>query len=699
MAFTKLGRLALAAAVLGAVVLPGGSPAHAADTGVIAGQLTTSAGTGAANATVHVYREDNGIIDTVGWTTTDEQGNYQIGGLRAAPYAVGFEPQGGPTQFYRQKLELWDADWVNVADGATTTVNDQLLPTGAITGQIRTATGDPASYLLISAYEVNEGNWAYGSTDEEGRYRITATPGTYQVSFQPIPDSYQSQFIPGQIEEEAGQLFQVTAGGEVVANDTVLPVGSLSGRLTSQGGAAVAGADVGVMTAGWGNGGYTTTDTNGNFSFPALFAGSYRVSFSQGDRTQYYQGKLTFEEATPVTVAGGQETRITESWLATGAVRVTAVDAVSGAPVADFCVESFCSNGTGKATVTGLPQGNHTLWVYPEDKLHFGEDLAVEVVGGQTVDVTVRLRVGAAITTRITDRATGNGVANVCLDTFLPKQVRQPDGRGDCSDSTGQITVGPLEPGQYRLFAVPRGDSVYGRQWVGATGGTGDERQAAAVPTWAGRTSTAPVVKLDRAGTVTGLVTDAGTGAPLPEVGVDIESPGTDHGASVVTGADGRYRLTGVGPYQWPLVFMHKGYTQYSGGTADRYAATKVAVPAGGTATYNLALQPGVKISGSFTNQDGARVEYGRIVAHNVTTGDVVGLGYVDYGQINLTALGGQSVYFTYDVSFGNDEYIDGQYPLPPSTRSRPGGPTLATPGIAVPTTGPFTVNIVIRTN
>ncbi|MEH1012731.1 carboxypeptidase-like regulatory domain-containing protein [Micromonospora sp. CPCC 206060] len=699
-----LRRVAMAAALLTtAAVLPG-LPAYAAGTGTIAGTVTTSSGTAAPDVSVQVYLEDNdGNIGWAGWSTTDAQGRYTVGSLSPGSYLVAFDPQDGPEQFYQQKSELWDADRLTVSDGATTTANDQLMATGVITGQIRNAAGDPVTDLLVSAREVEQSHQAWGVTDAEGRYRIAAFPGTYTVSFEPIADSYQTQYVPGQLDEWSAHHFTVAAGGEIVANDSVLPIGSLSGRFTTETGAAASGVGTTVSTLNWGVGAHATTDVNGEFSVPAILAGSYRVTFEQGERRQYYQGKLEFHEATTVNVVGGQQTRITDSWLPTGSVRVTAVDAVSGSVIPSFCVEDVCSNGTGHATVTGLPQGTHYLHVSADDQIHFNtgyEGVPAEVKGGTTVDLTVRLRPGAAITTTVTDRITGAGVADVCLNAFLPKQVRLADGYGYCSDSTGRITIGPLEPGMYRLFADPQSD-IYGRQWVGATGGTGDERQAALVATQAGRIATGPSVKLDKAGTIVGQVTDATTGQPIlnASIGLFTAHPGSGR-RDQLTDAQGNYQMSRLGPYEWPLIFGRQGYApHWSGGTGSRYAATTVKVTAGGTAIHNTALTKGTQVTGTVTSQSGTNADGNFVIAHNADTGDVTGGDWIDNGVFNMSVVPGQSAYFTYNARFGEGQYYQGQYPLPPTTRGRPGGPALATPGIAVPAVGSLTVDIVVNTN
>ncbi|MBO4205125.1 carboxypeptidase regulatory-like domain-containing protein [Micromonospora echinofusca] len=697
MTFPILRRVALAAALITAAAVLPGLPAYAAGTGAIAGTVTTSTGAAAPDVAVQVYLYDNGDTEAVGWATTDGQGRYRVSGLTTGLYLVGFQPPEGPQQFHPQTFDFAAAEHRSVSDGATTTVDELLSPTGVISGVIRNAAGTPVAGVPVTVEGAGTVLVTQTTTDADGRYRVVTAPDLYIVSFEPVTGTQQRQFVPGSLTYEAAGVFDLRAGGQLTADDTVLPTGTLAGRLTTASGGASVGAAVTATPVDGHDFVTVLTDANGEFSLP-LFATGYVVSFYRDRLTQYYPGTTNHADATEVRVVAGQTIRITDSWLGTGAVRITGVDAVSGAPVADFCVESACSNGTGKVTVTGLPAGTQRLNADPADVLHFDTDLDVQVRADQTVDVTARFAPGAAISTRVVDRATGNPVSGVCLLPMRPKRVDMPDGVGECSDSAGRITVGPLRQDTYRLFAFPRNKPGYGQQWVGPTGGTGDERLAAAVPAVAGRVTAAPEVRLDPAGVIAGRVTDT-AGQPLAGLGVGIlpNTPGVHNQAE--TGVDGRYRLTGVGPYAWPVTIEGSGHSHWSGGTGDRYAASTVTVTAGATVTYDTTFRGAVTITGTIRNQSGVAAGNGRILAHNVTTGDVIGWGTVGDGRYSVPAIAGQSVYLTWSAEFGG-VMRSGQYPEPASVRStRPGGPTLATAGFPVPSTGPLTIDITVRTS
>ncbi|MFF5054528.1 carboxypeptidase regulatory-like domain-containing protein [Micromonospora sp. NPDC000663] len=680
-------RALLAGGVVAALVLPGATPAQAADTGAVSGRLTTNAGTAAAEVLVQVYPADG--YESVGQTNTDADGNYTVSGLPAGSYTVGYFPWTQPEQYHHRKAMMWDADPVTVAAGGTTTVDEQLFGTGTLSGRIVDNAGQPVRDLLINAHEVDTYNWAGGLTDEDGRFTISALPGRYRVNFNPIEGSYQTQYVPGSLDEERATIFQVAADSAVEVNETVLPVGGLSGRFTTATGAPLTNASVDITTANMYGGTWTETDANGEFDVQVL-QGSYKVGVISGERQQYYRGKLTAEEATVVQVGGGRQTTIADSLLGTGSVAITAVDSVTGAPVANFCVDSACSSG-GTVTVTGLPQGRHDLFLYAPDKLHFPRDVTgVRVTANGTTSLTVKMRPGAVITSTIVDKQTGAPVRDVCLDAYLPKQASLRDGYGECSDGNGRIQVGPLVGGTYKLFALPQ-EGAYGRQWVGAEGGTGDERQAVDVVATVGQVTAGPTVRLDPAGTVTGTVTDS-TGKPLSSIDISVLTGHPGIGVQdASTDKRGVYTIDRLGPYAWPLVFTGQPWaSEWSGDATSRFTATPVTVTAGAAATQDAQLDQGVTLTGTFRTPDGTPYVGGYAIARSVDTGDIAGSGSINDGQFEIRLKGPQRVFFTYNAYLSEAQQVDGRYLV-----TQPDG-TRKLERFTVPASGSMSVDLVV---
>ncbi|SCL73363.1 MSCRAMM family protein [Micromonospora peucetia] len=225
---------------------------------------------------------------------------------------------------------------------------------------------------------------------------------------------------------------------------------------------------------------------------------------------------------------------------------------------------------------------------------------------------------------------------------------------GGCTDEQGRIEVTGVEPGRYRLFAQPYETERYGRQWVGGHGGTGQRHRAWVVLVGAGATSTAPRIRLDPPGRISGRVTDAVTGLPVAGAHVAVV-PFVPHPKytpdTPISDDTGRYTVTGLGPYDWALRFSGPRIAaQWSGGVGGALLARTVRVRPGGTATLDQALRPPTTVRGSIRVDEPAA--YGTVVAFDAVTAEVTGA--VDVGtSYDLPMLPGQLVRLRCDCSFG----------------------------------------------
>jgi hypothetical protein len=289
----------------------------------------------------------------------------------------------------------------------------------------------------------------------------------------------------------------------------------------------------------------------------------------------------------------------------------------------------------------------------------------VTLVPGRTTSLPVPLTQGGRAAVTVVDAATGQPVRGVCFALREPHSGGIGDGYGDCTGATGKSTTIVRPAGTYQLFAVAR-DGGYGHQWVGTDGGTGDQREAARITLRPGKITKAPVVRMDKAGRITGTVT-GDDGRPIGSA--DVSFTAWDYGAGPVWGtdtdADGRYTIDGLGPYSWPLVFTAHGYArQWSGGGGNRYQAAGVPVPAGGSTTYDMALARGSVLRGTVTVPPALPVQGWRLTAVNATTGDPIGVAdytALDNGDYTMPIAGGQPVKIRWSVH-GDDFWQDGWY-------------------------------------
>jgi hypothetical protein len=533
-----------------------------------------------------------------------------------------------------------------LAAGQTITVNETAIPTGRITGRLVNASGAPVANSDVNISN-DQTSRISGRTDEDGRYQTAAIrAGRYRVGFS-LPGNFGAvQYVPQKVVPEEATLFEVVVDQTITVDEQLLATGFLAGRVETADGQPLVRASINVSTMGH-FGGFAITGNDGEFRVE-VFPGEYRISFSTPDftRFQFFVGAKTFEDAAVFTVEAGRDTMVADRLLPTGEVRVTARDARTGAPIADFCAgaesASGCSGGSGEVRLSGVVAGATTVFAYTDDGRYFGGETTVNVVGNGSVDATVSLRPAALIQTVVRDAVTGQPVEGVCVHPVPLPSVQIGESFHFCSDASGTVRIGPLESADYKLFARPSLESGYGMQWVGPHGGTGELAGARTTRAVAGTVTQIPDIRVDRAGTIAGRVTSAADGAPPDFAVISLASfhPGVGPSISAQIDEEGRYEFPGLGPYSWPLLFSAAGKPdQWSGNKPSRLTAQKVRVRPGATTRYDIALVDGATVTGRAAADGG-----GFVLASNVVSGDIMGAASVENGRYTMEVLGVQVV-------------------------------------------------------
>jgi hypothetical protein len=222
--------------------------------------------------------------------------------------------------------------------------------------------------------------------------------------------------------------------------------------------------------------------------------------------------------------------------------------------------------------------------------------------------------------------------------------------------------------GEKRAAGPGRCPKRHGAQWVGAGGGTGDLEAARVFDARPGETVEV-TVRLDPAGSITGVVRDQTTHAPVP-LCASVLPASAEHGVDGAgvgcTDADGRYTITGLGPYAWPVEFPDYGLPdsapahawQWSGGGVNRHAATKVTVEAGGTATADADMRPAGFITGT-ARAAGHDAVLTQVTAVDVETGDFTGFrgGPDEHGRYVLAGVNDERVRVYFTDAAGGPEF------------------------------------------
>lgn len=507
---------------------------------------------------------------------------------------------------------------------------DPGIVSGTVTAE---STGQPVAGACVTVFDLDLNEVGSSCADADGRYEIAGVAeGYYKV--RAAAAGYAVMWSYGKGSALAAEP-QYLPG----ARDFALRQGSgvVRGRVTEVG-APVAGARVSITDVDqqW----LSTVETaaDGTYRFEALTPDNYQVQVTLGDRSQWVPQKTNIFDAATFPVADDEVTVVDEVLLPYKSLRVTAVDETTGAPVADACSllsggglsdRQACAGPDGVILYENLPPlGSYDLGV--SVATHWGANIEGVTLSEEVTELPVRLRPAASIMTTVRDAATQAPLERICVDLYTVPVVGvlDRDYIYYCSDSSGKLAIGPLQPGEYQLLVKPL-DERYGMQWVSASGGTGDLRQATVVSAEVGTPVSIPPIEMDPAGTISGVVTDRASGAPLglvcvypfavdPRIGLGFGQNCSRNG--------GVYTISGLGPYEWPVEFFDSrgNYaTQWSGDKPDRFAATPVQVRPNDTVTANAALDPAGIISGRTLNQQGTP-EFGYVTTYNARTGDIL---------------------------------------------------------------------------
>ena len=552
---------------------------------------------------------------------------------------------------------LFSGTGVEVTAGtATSGIDFSLSPGGIITGTVTVAgTGTPLANVPVRAYTA--GGSAVGDavrTDGAGVYAIIGLlTGTFYVRTSIGSPYYDELYndLPctdGSCVATGGTGISVTAGQSTGGIDFALGgQGTITGTVTDAATGAplesvrveVRAASTGaVVASGW-------TREAGAYTVNGLAAGPYYVQTSIGHpyRDELYndvpcpEGSCTVTAGAAVVVNAGATTAGIDFSLLTegGTITGTVTDARTGAPLNHVFVNIYTANGTlrgetwtnasGVFSVIGLATGTYYLQTsnsYP----YFGElyndrpcpagsctvtsGTGVPVVSGTTTSgIDFMLTSGGTVTGTVTDVATGAPLANVSV------RVRTAGGvvvASATTNASGAYTIDGLASGTYYVTSHTPSylDQLYRDVpcppfSCAMTSGTG-------VAVTDGGTTSGIDFGLARGGTITGTVTDAGTGSPLADVTVLVyTASGSSTGISVSTDASGVYSATGLAT---GLYYVHTSRTPsyldelYRDLPCPAWncivtAGTGVAVTAGVTTSdINFSLGPGGTITGTVTD-------------------------------------------------------------------------------------------------
>jgi len=507
-------RVVCGVAVAIAFIGLGGAPAMAAPSG--GGPIPPTPGGSISGGSISGIVSDasgnplSGIcvnIENGPGTQSDGSGAYSIAGLGTGSFEVEYS-DCNPTvqylpQWYLGRSDSASADAVGVIAGADTALQNVHMVRAA--SRLVTVTGPgggPLAGICVDADLPNSNGWDFvrgATTASDGTYTIDQLPpATLRIEFHVCNSSggpYIPQWYANKADFNDSTPVVLAPGDDRQGVDAQLASGvEVAGRVTDAAGNPIAGINVNVNPTNQGTSGYGQTDSNGDYTTSAVAAGTYNVQFDDGSSvpvwaTQYWNGKLSWNSATVLTLSGAGgavhgaiNARLTRATTIRGTVTVP-----GGAPAAGMCVDAnvATSNGADQiANTTTASDGTYMLGGLPaitvkvsfhgcngsgpylkqwwNQHTSFSTANALTLAPGQIRSgIDAQLVAAAQITGTVTDSG-GHPLSGICAQasttTFFGGLAQ--------TDSSGNYAISLSRSGRYRVQFVDCNDThTFAGQW------------------------------------------------------------------------------------------------------------------------------------------------------------------------------------------------------------------------------------------
>ena len=540
------------------------------------------------------------------------------------------------------------ADTFPVDAGSTLTIDPALEEPGTVSGMmISERTGDPIDGAPVRLYPLDRDNnvgrdWIQVTTIANGTFVVDDSDqllvaGHYKLDAPGLPDAGGLTW-GGEWWEDAAQG---TAAVLVVAvgADTALPrsidrhgPGVLTGTVTTDDGSAVPISGVTVTLYEAGGTMFVASETtaaDGDYDFGEVNSGTFDLEFSAaGYDTEWFdnaadaaRGSIVIADSTetssPVTTADAALVPATASISGT-----VTTDDVSAVPILGVTVTLYTEAGSYVDNTTTAADGTYTFGTVGSGDydLEFTataydtewfDNAASAAAGSLTVGSGQAKIANAAlllsllpgsITGTVTEDGSGVPVEGVTVTLYEAGGTMFV--ASETTDADGTYTFGTVGSGDYDLEFTA---TAYDTEWF-------DNAASAAagsltVGSGQAKIANAALLLSLLPGSITGTVTEDGSGVPVEGVTVTLyEAGGTMFVASETTDADGTYTFGTVGSGDYDLEFTATAYDTEWFDDAASAAAGSLTVESGQATIANaallLSLLPG-SITGTITDDSG----------------------------------------------------------------------------------------------
>jgi len=479
--------------------------------------------------------------------TDPAPGSYTFTGITASTTGSNFTVSAVKVGFNPNSLAV-----NNVYFGDVLVAQDLALtpiPPGSITGTVTDANGAGVAGALVTFVSADGTATLNATADANGNYSLpTVFPGTYNgTATGPINPNMRPTTTQGK-----ATVVVASAPAKATANFSVVTIppsfaGTITDGTTKK---PLTGAVVTITDTATGNVIKTLqTGADGKYSSGPLAPGTYTISASLvGYITQALKSQAVYngDALTDTIPSEAPLVDIALAVAAPGSVTGQVTDANGGGGVAGAVVTITSTDGTQTLTsapsdangnysiptngTKANPSGNYTATVTvpqngsgkPEFSPAPAQSITIPADGTRTVNF-VLTEIPATLSGAVTDNQTGKPIASATVTL---------------TDSSGRTIGGPqttAADGTFTFASIPAGQTAATFSLSAtAPGGYFQGFRNPAPSITLGDALTGQNIALDEQGTITGLVTDASTGQPLPNVALTITDTTTNAAVAIV---------------------------------------------------------------------------------------------------------------------------------------------------------------------